>query len=170
MEVFCTIRQASLADLSDICAIYNHYVLNTVVTFDEEASTPQQWRATFSAQEKNNMPFLVAELADGKIIGFAYVVPWRQKTAYRHTVENSVYVAPDATSRGVGTALLTELVTHSRRVGITEMLAVIADQETEASLRLHEKCGFVRVGSLCRVGFKFNRWIGTVLLQKSLNE
>jgi phosphinothricin acetyltransferase len=163
-----TIRDATTADLPHIREIYNHYVANSVVTFDEDAMTLKEWRHKFAWTQKLKYPFLVAVSPSDQLLGFAYVTPWKQKAAYRHTVENSIYLGPAATSKGLGRALLGELIVRSKQAGIKEILAVIADQGAEASIKLHQSFGFKEVGRLGRVGFKFNRWLGTVLLQKSL--
>ncbi|MFB2581788.1 N-acetyltransferase family protein [Herbiconiux sp. P15] len=163
-----TIRDAVESDLPYIREIYNHYVANTVVTFDEDAMTLKEWRQKFAWTRKFDYPFLVALSPAGTLLGFAYVSAWKQKAAYRRTVENSIYLGPAATGKGLGKALLGELITRSKQAGIKEMLAVIADQGADASIRLHEAFGFKEVGRLGRVGFKFGHWLGTVLLQKSL--
>ena len=163
-----SIRDAAPTDLPYIREIYNHYVANTVVTFDEDAMTLKEWRHKFAWTRKFDYPFLVAVSPVGTLLGFAYVSAWKQKAAYRRTVENSIYLGPAATGKGLGKALLAELITRSKQAGIKEMLAVIADQGADASIRLHEGFGFKEVGSLGRVGFKFGHWLGTVLLQKSL--
>ena len=163
-----TLRDAVETDLPYIREIYNHYVANTVVTFDEDAMTLKEWRHKFAWTQKQNYPFLVAVSPTGTLLGFAYVSAWKQKAAYRRTVENSIYLGPAATGKGLGKALLGELLTRSKQAGIKEVLAVIADQGAEASIRLHEGFGFKEVGRLGRVGFKFGHWLGTVLLQKSL--
>jgi L-amino acid N-acyltransferase YncA len=138
------------------------------VTFDEDAMTLREWKAKFAYLQKLGMPFLVAESPSGQLLGYALVAPWRQKRAYRYTVENSIYLGPAAAGKGLGRALLAELITRSKAAGLKEMIAVIADQGAEASIALHEKFGFEEIGRMGRVGFKFDRWLGTVLLQKSL--
>jgi phosphinothricin acetyltransferase len=163
-----SIRDAVETDLPYVREIYNHYVANTVVTFDEDAMTLKEWRQKFAWTRKFDYPFLAAESPAGTLLGFAYVSAWKQKAAYRRTVENSIYLGPAATGKGLGTALLKELIDRSKQAGIKEMLAVIADQGADASIRLHERFGFKEVGRLGRVGFKFGHWLGTVLLQKSL--
>ena len=162
------IRDATTKDLPDVREIYNHYVANSTVTFDEDPMTLKAWRAKFAWVAKLGFPFLVAVSPSGHVLGFAYVAPWKEKAAYRRTVENSIYLGPAATGKGLGKALLGELLTRSKAAGIKEVLAVIADQGAEASLAMHVKFGFKEVGRLGRVGFKFNRWLGTVMLQKSL--
>jgi phosphinothricin acetyltransferase len=162
------LRDAVASDLPYIREIYNHYVANTVVTFDEDAMTLKEWRHKFAWTQKANYPFIVAVSPSGTLLGFAYVSAWKQKAAYRRTVEDSIYLGPAATGKGLGKVLLGELIDRSKKAGIKEMLAVIADQGAEASIALHERFGFKEVGRLGRVGFKFEHWLGTVLLQKSL--
>jgi L-amino acid N-acyltransferase YncA len=163
-----TMRDATAEDLPYIREIYNHYVANSVVTFDEDAMTLKEWKTKFAYLQKQGMPFIVAVSPIGQIMGYALVSPWKQKRAYRFTVENSIYLGAAATGKGLGTALLGELIERSKAAGLKEILAVIADKGAESSIALHEKFGFTEVGRMGRVGFKFDRWIGTVLLQKSL--
>jgi L-amino acid N-acyltransferase YncA len=162
------IRDARLSDMPAVREIYNYYVANSTVTFDEDAMTLREWKAKFTYLHKLGMPFLVAESPSGQLLGYALVAPWKQKRAYRYTVENSIYLGPAAAGKGLGRALLAELIERSRAAGLKEMIAVIADQGAEASIALHERFGFVEIGRMGRVGFKFDRWLGTVLLQKSL--
>src|SRR4051812_25572143 len=123
-----SLRDAVESDLPYIREIYNHYVANTVVTFDEDAMTLKEWRHKFAWTQKQNYPFLVAVSPTGTLLGFAYVSAWKQKAAYRRTVENSIYLGPAATGKGLGRALLGELLARSKQAGIKEVLAVIADQ------------------------------------------
>ncbi|MGR2753192.1 N-acetyltransferase family protein [Agromyces arachidis] len=162
------IRPARGADLPAVREIYNHYVANSTVTFDEDAMTLREWKQKFALLQKLGMPFLVAESPSGQLLGYALVSPWKQKRAYRYTVEDSIYLGPAASGKGLGRALLGALIDASRAAGLKEILAVIADQGAEASIALHEKFGFTEIGRMGRVGFKFDRWLGTVLLQKSL--
>ena len=163
-----TMRDATAADLPDIRAIYNHYVANSMVTFDEDAMTLAEWRSKFAYLQRLQLPVIVAVNPTGQILGYALCAPWKQKRAYRFTVESSIYLGAAATGKGLGTDLLGELIERSKAAGLKEMLAVIADKGAESSIALHEKFGFTEVGRMGRVGFKFGRWIGTVLLQKSL--
>jgi phosphinothricin acetyltransferase len=164
------IRDARAEDLPDIREIYNHYVRNSVVTFDEDEMTLKEWRLKFAYLVKLDMPFIVAESPSGQVLGYALVTPWKQKKAYRYTVENSIYLGPASTGKGLGRALLDELLQRSTAAGIKEVIAVIADSGADASIALHERFGFEEVGRMGKVGFKFNRWLGTVLLQKSLKK
>lgn len=162
------LRDATEQDVPHMREIYNHYVLNSTVTFDEDALTLAEMRAKFRIVAKLRYPWLVAVSPRGEILGYAYVTPWRPKAAYRYTVENSIYLGPGATGRGLGSALLGELIVRSKAAGIREIIAVIADRGAEASVAIHERHGFTHQGHMGKVGFKFGRWLGTVLMQKSL--
>ena len=162
------LRSAAPTDLPDIREIYNHYVMNTTVTFDEKQMSLKEWRTKFATVSSLGYPFIVAVSPSGQILGFAYVLPWKKKAAYRFTVENSIYLRAAATGKGLGTVLMAELLDQAERVGIKEVIAVIADRGAESSIRLHEKFGFREIGRMGKVGFKFERWLGTVLMQRSL--
>ena len=150
--------------------IYNHYVANSTVTFDEDAMTLPEWRAKFDRGAAQGMPFLVAVNPAGEVLGYALVSPWKAKAAYRFTVENSIYLRPASTGKGLGRALLDALLDACREAGIREVIAVIADRGADASIAMHERFGFREIGRMGRVGFKFDRWLGTVLLQKSIKK
>ncbi|UNZ21931.1 N-acetyltransferase [Streptomyces sp. 891-h] len=113
------------------------------------------------------MPFLVAEL-NGEVAGYAYAAPWRPKPAYRYTVEDSVYLVPDVTGRGLGSALLGAVLTQCAQAGMRQMVAVIADTGSDASTALHKRFGFTHAGRLTAVGHKQGRWVDTVLMQRNL--
>ncbi|RZU64431.1 phosphinothricin acetyltransferase [Microterricola gilva] len=162
------LRETTAADLPHIREIYNYYVANSTVTFDEDAMTLAEWRDKFEYLTKLGMPFIVAVSPSGQILGYALVAPWKQKRAYRFTVENSIYLGPAATGKGLGRVLLAELIARSKQAGLKEMIAVIADQGADASLALHQQFGFHEIGRMGRVGFKFERWLGIVMLQLSL--
>ena len=163
-----TIRDARAADLPSVREIYNHYVMNSTVTFDEAPISLAELRKKFAKASEKKMPFIVAENPAGQLLGYAYVYPWKEKAAYRFTVENSIYLGPAATGKGLGTALLAELITRSKAAGIKEIIAVIADKGADASIEMHKKFGFKDIGHMGKVGYKFDRWLGTVLMQKSL--
>jgi L-amino acid N-acyltransferase YncA len=162
-----TIRPASPADLAAITEIYTHYVTETTVTFELRAPDRREWSARYWAIAETGLPFLVAEW-DGRIAGYAYCARWKARQAYRRTGESSIYVAPWAVGRGLGTALLTELLDVCTAAGIRELVAVVVDTGDPASLRLHQRHGFTEAGRLRRVGYKHDRWLDTVLLQRSL--
>ncbi|RWR17732.1 N-acetyltransferase family protein [Agrococcus lahaulensis] len=164
------IRPAEAADLPAIRDIYRHFVLNSTVTFDERPKTLGQWRRTLRETGELRLPFLVAESATGTVLGYALTQPWKQRSAYRYTVESSVYLAPAAAGRGLGRALMEALIEATRERGVREMIAVIADQGADASIALHERLGFEEIGRMGRVGVKFGRELGILLLQKSLRK
>ena len=151
------LRDATEADIPYLLDIYNHYVANSTVTFDEDPQTLKEMRAKFTTVSKLGFPWIVAESPR-----------WKAKAAYRFTVENSIYLGPASTGKGLGSALMAELLTRSKEAGIKEIVAVIADRGADASIRLHEAYGFKKIGHMGKVGFKFGRWLGTVLMQKSL--
>jgi len=163
-----SLRAAEAKDCFAICEIYNFYIQNSVVTFDEQTMEVSQWEEKLTYLNKQSFPFIVAESDNGEILGFAYVAPWRQKSAYRTTVEDSIYLRAAATGKRVGTKLLEQLLVLSKQAGIKEVVAVISDSGADSSVRLHEQFGFKRQGHLAKVGFKFDRWLGTILMQKSL--
>ncbi len=167
-EFAYTLRDAEPRDIPDMREIYNHYVANTTVTFDEDALTLAEMRKKYRIVADLKYPWLVAVSPRGVVLGYAYVTPYRSKAAYRFTVENSIYLGPASTGKGLGAALMKELLVRAEAAGVKEIVAVIADRGAEASIALHERFGFKEIGRMGRVGFKFGRWLGTVLMQKSL--
>jgi L-amino acid N-acyltransferase YncA len=147
------VRDATSRDIPHMLEIYNHYVVNSTVTFDEDPLTLKEMRAKFAKVHELQYPWLVAVSPRGVILGYAYVIPWKPKAAYRFTVENSIYLGPASTGKAAG---------------VKEVIAVIADKGADASLAIHRKFGFTEIGHMGKVGFKFGRWLGTVLMQKSL--
>ena len=162
------LRPAVMADLPHVREIYNYYVANSTVTFDEKPVTLASMRGKLARADKGGYPFIVAQSRSGEILGLAFVLPWKDKSAYRYTVENTIYLGPAATGKGVGKALMAELLARSKAAGVKEVVAVIADRGADASIGLHAAFGFKESGRMGRVGFKFDRWLGTVLMQKSL--
>ncbi len=162
------IRDATSEDVPHCRAIYNHYVENSTVTFDEEPLTLAEMRAKFDKGQRAGHPWLIAAAPSGEVLGYAYVTAYRDRAAYRYTVEDAIYLGPAATGKGIGRALLTELIARSKAAGLKEIVAVIADKGAEGSIALHERLGFKEIGRMGRVGYKFDRWLGTVFLQKSL--
>jgi L-amino acid N-acyltransferase YncA len=162
-----SVRPATAADMDAVAAIYAHYVDATVATFDEVAPSADDWRRKLSDLTGRGLPFLVAP-AGGDIAGFAYAGPFRPKPAYRHTVEDTIYLAPDYTGKGLGSALLEAVLAGCAGAGARQVVAVIADTGSDASAALHRRFGFTEVGRLVRVGFKHDRWVDTVLMQRTL--
>jgi L-amino acid N-acyltransferase YncA len=162
-----TIRPTNTDDLEAIAEIYAHHVNTGVATFELDAPDVPELRRRFDAVTAQRLPFLTATL-DGEVAGYAYCTPWKTRPAYRHTVEDSVYLAPHAVGCGIGGGLLDRLLDDCARAGIREIIAVIVDADGDASLALHRSRGFVDAGRLKAVGFKHGRWLDTVLLQRSL--
>ena len=161
------IRAFAWHDIPAITAIYGHYVEHSTATFDtvvpdESAMATQKLGPMLAAGH----PLYVAELRD-RLLGYAYASVYRPRPAYRFTCENTVYCAPDALRQGVGAALLEQVIAASRAFGFRQMIAVIT-AESHGSIRLHEKFGFREVGRYQAVGFKFERWLDIVHMQKGL--
>jgi L-amino acid N-acyltransferase YncA len=161
------VRPTSPDDLAAISDIYSHHVRTGVATFELTAPDLAEWLRRFDAVISSGLPFLTATF-DGEIVGYAYCAPWKTRPAYRHTVEDSVYVAPHAGNRGVGGHLLDALLADCAKVGVREVIAVIVDADGAASLALHRNRGFVDAGRLTSVGYKHGRWLDTLLLQRSV--
>lgn len=162
------VREATVADLTQIAEIYNFYILNSVITFDVEQQDVEEWKSKFEYLEGLKLPFIVAQSPAGQVLGFAYLAPWRQKAAYRRTAENSIYLKPSARGKRIGTQLMKELLARGQKAGLREVVAVISDKGTEASIAMHKKFGFEEHGRLAKVGFKLGKWVGVVMMQKSL--
>jgi L-amino acid N-acyltransferase YncA len=161
------IRPAVSEDLKVVAEIFTHYVVDTVITFEQIPPTVADWRQRFDDLTARGLPFLVADQS-GEVAGYAYAAPWRPKPAYRHTVENSIYLDPDRTGQGLGGALLGALLDGCAEAGMRQMVAVIADTGSDASAALHRRFGFTDAGRLTGVGHKHGRWIDTVLMQRAL--
>lgn len=166
MSATMRLRPADLADAQAINDIYNHYVLHSTCTFQEEPETlaaRQAWLAKHDAPHV----VLVAEEPDGSVIGWAALSPFHPRSAYRFTVEDSVYLRPDRLGQGLGRLLLGELMSAARAGGFRNVIAHICCEQT-ASLALHRKAGFRDTTELRQVGYKFGRWLDTVMLQAQL--
>jgi phosphinothricin acetyltransferase len=161
------LRPAAEDDLPAITAIYAAHVLTGTSSFELDPPSEAQMRQRFDAVRVAGLPYLAA-LLDGELAGYAYASPFRPRPGYRYTVEDSIYVDPGATGRGIGRRLLQRLVDDCAALGLRQMLAVIGDTGNVASIELHRSCGFERAGVLRAVGFKFERWIDVVLMQRAL--
>lgn len=162
------IRPSTDADIDAITAIYGWNVLNGLGTFEEvppDQTEMGRRRAAFLAK---GLPYLVAE-QDGAVLGYAYAGPFRLRAAYRYTVEDSVYVGPDAVGKGVGKALLAALIEACQALGLRQMCAVIGDSGNAASIGLHAALGFEHKGVFPDMGYKFGRWVDLVWMQRPLN-
>jgi L-amino acid N-acyltransferase YncA len=161
------IRPATAGDLGAVAAIFAHYVTTSVVTFEVTPPTVADWRHRRDDLAGRGLPFLVCE-SGGQVAGWAFATPWRPKPAYRHTVEDAIYLAPGQTGRGLGRRLLTALQRESAEAGAEQMIAVIADSGDPASAALHRSCGFTEAGRLRNVGRKHGRVVDTLLFQHDL--
>jgi L-amino acid N-acyltransferase YncA len=167
-ELNIIVRRLVPADLGQVSDIFGWYAVNSVATFEDAPRDAASWSALAAELDRLGLPFLVAD-ADGAIAGYAYASPWRRKAAYRGTVEDSIFVAPEHAGRGIGRLLLTELLTACAAAGARQVIAVIADSGAEASVGLHESCGFAHAGRLADVGYKHGMWIGTLLMQRAIS-
>ena len=162
-----SIRSATPDDMEAVQQIYAHHVLNGTGTFEEVPPDLAEMQRRLGTVLANDLPWLVAE-SDGEINGYAYAQRYHARSAYRRTLEDSVYVRPSLTGAGIGTALLGELIARCTALGYREMIAVIGDSGNAGSIRLHEGLGFTRAGLLQNVGYKFDRYLNVMLMQKSL--
>jgi phosphinothricin acetyltransferase len=165
MKTLCDIRAAAESDLAAINDIYNHYVLHSTCTYQEEPERLDDRRRWLSHHDEQH-PVIVAAI-DAQVVGWASLQAFHPRSAYRYTVENSVYVHHQHLHRGIGSLLLRELIARSRALGHRVILAGI-DGEQEASVALHSKFQFEKVGHLRKVGFKFGRWLDVIFMQLSL--
>ncbi|HEY0218837.1 MAG TPA: GNAT family N-acetyltransferase, partial [Afipia sp.] len=164
-----TIRPATPADIPAITEIYAIEVREKTATFELTAPDSAEMTRRFSEIAGQGFPYLVAEQG-GEIAGYAYAASYRARPAYRFTVENSIYLAPKHHRQGIGSALLSELIAQSQARGFRQMIAVIGDSANAASIALHARAGFDMIGTLPNVGFKFGRWLDSVLMQRALGE
>lgn len=162
-----TPRPMKAADLAQVQAIYAREVLEGTASFELDPPDAAELQARWRKVGARGLPWLVAE-RDGRVAGYAYAAPYRDRPAYDFTVEDSVYVADWARGAGVGGTLLAAVVAEARRAGMRQMVAVIGDSANHGSIRLHRACGFAEIGILRDVGRKFDRWLDTVLMQRTL--
>lgn len=163
-----TVRPSAEADVPAMVAIYSHHVSNGLGTFDPEPLQDDDIKRRRKNMLKRRLPHLVAE-CDGKIVGYAYAVPFRKRPAYRHAVKHSIYVHPDHLHSGIGRLLLPALIAACTAEGFRQMIGYV-DAENLPSQKLHEMFGFRRVGLLEGVGFKHGRWTDALLMQRALGE
>ncbi len=162
-------RRLVAADLRQVADIFGWYSVNSVATFEEAPRSDAGWTALATELDELGLPFLVAEAGpDSAIAGYAYAGPWRRKPAYRATVEDSIFISPVHTGRGIGRMLLASLLTSCEAAGARQVIAVIADSAADASVGLHESCGFTHAGRLADVGYKHGNWISTLLMQRAI--
>jgi L-amino acid N-acyltransferase YncA len=167
MAVNFTIEEAKVADLDQIKEIYAHYVKSSTASLEEKAPNSDEILDLYSTVMGKNLPFLVARSA-GKVIGYCYAQPYRKRSAYRFTVEESIYVHKDYLRNGIGAELLSAVIKKCKEIGFKQVVANVVYSGNEDSVEFHESMGFVERGRLIGVGFKFNQWLDTVLMQKEL--
>ena len=164
-----SLRDLRPEDIEAVTRIYGHHVLHGAGTFEETPPSLDDMRQRTEKVREQSLPWLVAE-ADGAMIGYAYASRFHARSAYRFTLEDSVYVDPAHHRRGAGSALLTELIARCEALGYRQMIAVIGDSGNAGSIRLHRAHSFADAGIYRQVGFKFGRWLDVVLMQRSLGE
>jgi phosphinothricin acetyltransferase len=163
------IRPAETGDIAAITRIYAHAVRHGTASFELDPPDDAEIARRYAALRDGGFPFLVAVLA-GAVAGYAYAGPYRARPAYRFTVEDSIYVDPTMQRRGVGRALLDSLLNEAQTRGFRQMVAVIGDSAQFTSIELHRRAGFRMVGAFEAVGFKFGRWLDSVMMQKALGD
>jgi L-amino acid N-acyltransferase YncA len=163
------IRPATEADLPSVTEIYEHAVRFGTATFELVPPDLTEMTRRFRALMDGGFPYFAAEV-DGRVIGYSYAGPYRPRPAYRFTVENSVYLRPSIHRRGIGLQLLQRLIAESERRGYRQMIAVIGDSANAGSIGVHTRCGFQMIGTHPNVGFKFGRWLDTVMMQLPLGD
>jgi phosphinothricin acetyltransferase len=163
------IRPTAAADLPSITGIYEHAVRFGTATFEIDPPDLAEMTRRFDTLMDGGFPYVVAAL-EGRVVGYAYAGAYRPRPAYRFTVENSVYLQPTIQRRGIGLQLLQRLIGECEARGFRQMIAVIGDSANAASVGVHLRCGFEMIGTHPNVGFKFGRWLDTVMMQRSLGE
>lgn len=161
------IRPAALADVPAITRIYAHAVERGTASFEIEPPDEAEMARRLRTMLENNYPYLVAERA-GEVAGYAYANAYRTRPAYRWSVEDSIYVAPQMQRQRIGSQLLANLIDESEQRGFRQMIAVIGDSAQAPSIAVHASAGFSHIGTLRAVGFKHGRWLDTVLMQRAL--
>jgi L-amino acid N-acyltransferase YncA len=161
------VRPATAADCAAIQAIYAHHVLHGLASFEETPPSVQEIRGRFDEVTARGLPYLAAE-ESGEVLGYGYCTLYRSRSAYRHTLEDSVYVREGRHRKGIGKAILAALISRCEELGYRQLIAVIGDSAQAPSIGLHASLGFLRAGTLRSVGFKFGRWVDTVIMQRPL--
>jgi phosphinothricin acetyltransferase len=161
------VRPSADDDIPTITRIYAHHVLHGLASFEEIPPDKSELAARRREVLRHGLPYLVAE-QDGEIVGYCYAAPYRARSAYRFTIEDSVYIDADRVGQGIGRALLSRLIDICEQGPWRQMIAVIGDSENRASIRLHKAEGFSMIGTHPAVGFKFGRWVDSVLMQRAL--
>ncbi len=165
-----TIRPSRDTDIAQITAIYRHHVLNGTGTFEIDPPTEQDMMNRRAEVLARDLPYLVCADDSGAVVGFAYCNWFKPRPAYRFSAEDSIYLAPEASGRGLGRLLLTELISKAESAGVRKLIAVIGDSANAGSIGVHRALGFNSVGTLASCGWKFGKWLDVVLMDKSLGD
>jgi L-amino acid N-acyltransferase YncA len=162
-----TLRRCAVRDIAAVAAIYGYHVRYGLASFETEPPGVEEMLARYRAVTGGGFPYLVAETG-GEIVGYAYASPYRTRPAYRCTAENSVYIQQGWEGRGIGKRLLAALLAECEAIGLRQIVAVIGDSANRASIGLHRSLGFTMVGTIRAAGYKFDRWVDSVLMQRAV--
>jgi phosphinothricin acetyltransferase len=162
------VRPAAAQDLPAIHSIYAYHVLHGLASFEEVAPPLEEMRRRYEDVTGSGLPYLVAE--EGEVLGYGYCTLYRSRSAYRYTLEDSIYVKEGSQRKGIGKALLTELIARCTALNYRQIVAVIGDSANAASIAVHASLGFVRAGNLRSTGYKFGRWVDSILMQLPLGQ
>jgi len=161
------VRPSRDDDVASIAAIYGHHVLHGVASFEEVPPTAEEMAQRRAGVLARGFPYLIAERGS-RVVGYCYAGPYRPRIGYRFSVEDSIYIDPSEVGRGIGRALLSQVIERVSEQGYRQMIAVIGGSETLPSIRLHAALGFTQIGVFPAIGYKFGRWIDSVYMQRAL--
>jgi phosphinothricin acetyltransferase len=161
------VRPAAPQDLTAIQSIYAYHVMHGLASFEEEAPALEEMRRRYEEITGRGLPYLAAE-ENGEVLGYGYCSLYRTRSAYRYTLEDSIYVKHGKQGKGVGKAVLAELIARCTALGYRQIIAVIGDSANAGSIAVHASLGFVRAGNLRSTGYKFGRWVDSILMQRPL--
>jgi len=162
-----TLRACAAEDVPAICAIYAHHVLHGLASFEIEPPSEAEMARRREAVVAGGYPYFIAE-REGELLGYAYASAYRTRPGYRYAAENSVYIRHDCVGQGIGRRLLDALIPACEERGLRQLIAIIGDSANHASITLHRKAGFIEIGTFRSVGYKFGRWVDSVLMQRAL--
>lgn len=161
------ISKAKHSDIAAMLQLYGHYVMHSFASLEEEAPSEMTFSLRMKEIFKRELPIFVAKKS-GKLVGFIYAAPFKERSAYRYTLEQSIYVAPNFTGEGIGSKLLKRLLAECRRKGYQQLVASIVGNENVPSIQFHQKHGYIEAGRIRHAGFKFGKWVDVVFMQHSL--
>ena len=163
-------RKYIISDIDQILSIYNFHIENSFGNFEENTYLLDDFKKYLKIILDNQLPFIVCEV-DESIVGFSFLTPFRNRSGYRFTFENSIYVKKDFMSKGIGYKLLKLLINESKKnKSIKNIIAIIGDKENKSSIKIHEKNGFILIGTIKNAGYKCGKWLDSIYMQKIINE